>query len=696
MKKSLFICCLILSSGCLFAQKQTNIWYFGNRAGLDFNQVPPQPLSNSNLNSVEGTASIADNNGKLLFYTNGVAIMNRKHVLMKNGGALAGHTSSTNNTVIDPLPGSDSIYYVFTTGAADEIIQQFQYNIVNMNGDNGFGEVEPGGMNVLIEDKIFEKLAAVKHCNNRDTWIVVHKWNSDEYHAYLLTATGLNPVPVISHTGLTIGGAFELNELGTLKFSAQGSKFVAVHSLENDCVEIMDFDNTTGVLSNPVVVRPNPTQLTLGVYGAEFSPDGKLLYVTSNDYEGQTATLFQYDITSNVAATIEASKQIIHQNHTYLMGNLQTGPDLKMYLAMYNDTSLSVIDNPNTYGAGCNFVYNKIFLGLGNNTPVQYGLPTFVQSYFDTASVPYDFSRTGNCSDLNVAFKLNRLSGIDSVKWDFGDAQQSQVLQPTHLYAATGFYDVRLIVYKIDCSGQNDTINRRIWITNNTGFLGPDTSSCNLLSLSIGVPDVDGANYLWNTGSNSNQIITSGFGTYWLEIQQNGCRIRDSIGVIEKPKPNVNLGPDTSICKFQPVTLIAGGGIFDTYLWNTGASTSAINVDKTGTYTVEVTLDGCIAADTILVLPGDCAVFIPSAFTPNGDGLNDYFGVLGDITVKDFSMQIFNKWGQRVFTTSDITQKWDGTYKAKKTVMGAYPWFIYYTTGNGKRKYLQGTVMLIR
>ncbi|MBL7701900.1 MAG: gliding motility-associated C-terminal domain-containing protein [Ferruginibacter sp.] len=696
MKKHILIFWFLICGFFGFAQKQANIWYFGNRAGLDFNQVPPQPLSNGNLNSVEGTASIADNNGKLLFYTNGVSIMNRKHMLMKNGGALAGHTSSTNNTVIVPLPGSDSIYYVFTTGAADETVQQFQYNIVNMRGDNGFGEVEPGGRNAFIEDKVFEKLAAVKHCNNKDTWIVVHKWNSDEYHAYLLTATGLNPVPVISHTGLTIGGAFELNELGTLKFSAKGSKFVAVHSLENDCVEIMDFDNTTGLLSNPIVIRPNPTPITLGVYGAEFSPDGRLLYVTSNDYEGQTATLFQFDITSNVAATIEASKQVIHQNHTYLMGNLQTGPDQKIYLAMFNDTSISVIEDPNTYATGCNFVYNKIFLGLaGNLTPLQYGLPTFVQSYFDTASNPYDFTRLpGNCLNPAVTFKINRLSGIDSVKWFFGDLGQSQLLQPTHTYATPGFYDVKLIVYKIDCSGLNDTIIRKIWIADSDKFLGTDTSSCNALKLDIGVEEIFGVNYLWNTGSTDNKITTSGFGDYWLELDQNGCKIRDTVSVLPRAKPVVYLGPDTSVCRNKSVVLNAG--FFDTYLWSTGETTSSVSVNQTGTYSVTVTQAGCEASDTVVVKPGDCDVYIPSAFTPNNDNLNDDFGVVENTTLQYYSMQIFSNWGLLIFGSNDVTKKWDGTYKGKKMPNGAYIWILNYTNIRGRKFYEQGTVMLLR
>ena len=234
---------------------------------------------------------------------------------MKNGTSLAGSTSSTNNTVIVPLPGNDSIYYVFTVSAANDETQDFQYNIVNIKGDGGLGEVLATGANIVVESKIFEKLAAVKHCNNRDTWIVIHKWNTDEYHSFLLTAAGLNNTPVISHTGLVITGD-ELNELGTLKFSAKGKKMAAAHSFDNDNIELMDFDNTTGILSNPIIIHPTVTPNAMGVYGAEFSPDERLLYVTSNNYAIDTSTLYQFDITSNNAATITSSRQIIYRSHT--------------------------------------------------------------------------------------------------------------------------------------------------------------------------------------------------------------------------------------------------------------------------------------------------------------------------------------------------------------------------------------------
>lgn len=696
LKTAFLAYCLVFCTLFSFAQKQTNIWYFGDKAGLDFNNIPPLALRDGKASSFEGSSTISDNNGRLLFYTNGQVIMNRQHLQMKNGGNLGGHQSSTNNTLIVPLPGNDSIYYVFTTGAALQETHQFQYNIVNMKGDGGLGEVIAG--NIVIEDVIFEKIAGVRHCNKRDVWIIVHEWGSDEYHTYLLTAGGLNPVPVVSNTGLITTG-FENNAIGTLKFSAKGNKLAAVHSFENDVVELMDFNNTTGVLSNPVTFKPNATPHTpsfIGVYGAEFSPNGNLLYVSANNSAAEPCVLYQFDITSHNAATIIGTKQTIAQTTPWYAGALQLGPDMKIYMAMWKDTSVSVIDDPDVYGPGCNFRYNKIFIGPAGSEPVQFGMGTFIQSYFDSSSNPYDFTRSGSCLNRNISFTLSRTSGIDSVKWDFGDLQQSQVLQPTHTYAAPGFYDVKLVVYKIDCSGQNDTINRRIWIADTGSFLGADTSSCNFLALTIGVEEIDGANYLWNTGLNGNKITTGAFGTYWLEIEQNGCRIRDSVNVTEKPKPAVSLGPDTTICKYKPVILTTGSTVYDTYLWNTGAGTRSILVDKIGTYSVEVTLNGCVATDTVNVVAGDCDIFIPSAFTPNNDGLNETFGVLGDATVKSFSMEIFNKWGQLVYKSDAISQKWDGTFKGKKVPNGAYPWTLYYVTGNGVRKYLQGMVMVIR
>jgi len=442
LKKNILTFLLASLSVFAFAQKQTYNWYFGNRVGLNFNQSPPLPLYDATINSLEGSAAMSDNNGKLLFYTNGKYVQNRKHLTMPNGTGLLGDLSSTDNAVIVPMPGNDSMYYLFAIGAAVIDPSVFSYNIIDMKADGGFGDVVV--KNTIIEDDVMEKLAAIRHCNKRDVWIVIQKWKTDKYYSYLLTAAGLNPVPVISSTGTVITGQAN-NAMGTLKFSSKGNKLVACHAFDNDAVQLMDFDNTTGIITNPIVFKPNalPNNAT-GTYGAEFSPDGKLLYVSTNISPSQPCNLYQFDITSNNSATILATKQIISQTTPLYAGALQLGPDQKIYMARFNGNTLSVIDNPNVYGSGCNFILNKI--NFAGNNDIQFGLGTFLQSYFDSTSNPYDFSRTGDCLDLTVSFTINRLNGIDSVKWDFGDAQQSQVLQPTHTYAAPGFYDVNLIV----------------------------------------------------------------------------------------------------------------------------------------------------------------------------------------------------------------------------------------------------------
>jgi gliding motility-associated-like protein len=696
LKKYLLTICFFSAVFFAFAQKQTNIWYFGNRVGLDFNQSPPLALNNGTANSREGSAVMSDNNGKLLFYTNGIVVQNRKHETMPNGSGILGELSSTNNAVIVPMPGNDSMYYLFAIGSAFQEEPVFSYNVIDMKGDGGFGSVVT--KNVIVLDTVLEKIAAIRHCNNRDMWIVIHKWNSDRFYTYLLTAAGLNPVPVISNTGLVISGQIN-NSIGTLKFSSKGNKLAACHAFDNDAVQIMDFDNSTGVLSNSIVINPNAIPHLpnfIGVYGAEFSPDGKLLYVSANNSNTDPSTVYQFDITSNNAATILASKQIIAQTTPWFAGGLQVGPDQKIYMAMWNDSSLSVIENPNTYGPGCNFVFNKIFLGPSGSFPIQFGLPTFMQSYFDTASGPYDFSRSGTCIDRTVSFMINRLSGIDSVKWNFGDMGQSQALQPSHTYAAPGFYDVQLIVYKVDCSGLNDTITRKIWIADSGSFLGADTSSCNVLSLQIGVEEIFGVNYLWNTGYNGSKITTTGFGQYWLEMEQNGCKVRDTIEVNPRPKPVVYLGSDTSICKYKPVVLSTQSSNYNSYLWSTGETTPTIQVNQVGTYHVTVSQNSCEASDTIVVVPGDCDVYIPSAFTPNNDNLNETFGVVDNVTLQYFSLEIYSKWGESIFKSNDVTQKWDGTFRGKKMPNGLYVWMLNYTNIRGRKFYEQGTVMLIR
>ena len=142
MPKLLFIVLslLFLIQGTL--AQQNNIWYFGKRAGLNFNPGSPRALHNSAMDADEGSASICDKTGNLLFYTNGVTVYNRNHQVMLNGTGLKGNLSTVQSALIVPMPGTDNIYYIFTTDAVENnFANGYNYSVVDMNRDNGKGEV---------------------------------------------------------------------------------------------------------------------------------------------------------------------------------------------------------------------------------------------------------------------------------------------------------------------------------------------------------------------------------------------------------------------------------------------------------------------------------------------------------------------------------------------------------------------------
>ncbi|HKC67562.1 MAG TPA: hypothetical protein VKG26_04985, partial [Bacteroidia bacterium] len=137
MNRKFIIYILFLPFLCV-AQKQGNIWYFGNHAGIDFNSGSPVPLSNGQTYSpdgtpIEGTSVISDNTGALLFYTNGMKIWNRNQQVMPNGNNLLGNFSSSQAALIVPKPGSSRYFYVFTTDdfSEDNLQYGFRYTVVD-------------------------------------------------------------------------------------------------------------------------------------------------------------------------------------------------------------------------------------------------------------------------------------------------------------------------------------------------------------------------------------------------------------------------------------------------------------------------------------------------------------------------------------------------------------------------------------
>ena len=363
MPRLLLLATLLALPYLATAQRLTDKWYFGRQAGLDFASGTPTPLLDGAMTTYEGCAAATTKRGELLFYTDGQTVWNRLHQPMPGGRRLMGSGSSTQSALIVPDPGSGNIFYIFTVapqGSPDGL----RYSVVDMTRANGLGDVPRA--NLLLLTPVAEKLAAVRHPNGRDVWVVAHRWNSNAFATYLVTADGVSAKPILSNVGSMNAGPGS-NAIGALKFSPDGTKLATAIWRDGNKFEVCNFDRNTGKVSNPRSFGPY-----LEAYGIEFSPDGTKLYGTCNGNSNATTVsesqVWQFDLKTKVATQVGHSS-----NHK--IGALQRGPDGKIYVAREDNSFLGVIAQPNVSGTACGYVDDGLKLG-GRRSKL--GLPGFI------------------------------------------------------------------------------------------------------------------------------------------------------------------------------------------------------------------------------------------------------------------------------------------------------------------------------
>ncbi|MEO8109447.1 MAG: gliding motility-associated C-terminal domain-containing protein, partial [Ginsengibacter sp.] len=209
-----------------------------------------------------------------------------------------------------------------------------------------------------------------------------------------------------------------------------------------------------------------------------------------------------------------------------------------------------------------------------------------------------------------------------------------------------------------------------------------------------------GINFLWQDGSSKNTFNATGIGKYWVQVtNSSNCIASDTTEIKEiLPLPANFIYHDTAICEGLDIRLIPKGQ-FANYLWSNGQISASINVMTAGQYWLQVTdANGCQAKEYINVTPKNCvsALYFPSAFTPNNDGLNDVYkpALYGNIV--KFHLVIYNRFGEKVFETYDIGKGWDGWFNNVKQNSGVFTWHSEYQLKNESVKNQKGVVTLIR
>ncbi|MBT8316065.1 MAG: hypothetical protein HKP59_00400, partial [Lutibacter sp.] len=406
MKKIVSIIFLLITIHA-FAQKEANVWYFGENAGLDFNSGTPQALNDGQLNTFEGCSSFSDSSGNLLFYSDGTTVWTKDHTIMPGGTGLKGDPSSTQSAMIIPKPGSMTRYYLFTVGSrVNGGDYGFDYYTIDMNTNSGLGSVVAGPVD-LSEGRFTEwteKVAAIKGQECNTYWVL--SYVEDEFYAYKVSSSGVAVNPVKSPSQY-----FANDRRGYLKISPNGKK-VAIAHMSDTFIYLYDFNANDGTVSNAKVLSLD-VNLPNNPYGLEFSANSEKLYVTAsndffsniptewNDPNNHLSVLYQFDISSNNIVDINNSRVLIDYQNLY-RGGLQLGPDQKIYRALsesYNIglPSLGVIENPENDGIACNYIHEAISLGGNNSTQ---GLPPFIASIFSQIEISSEDSN-GNINILN-------------------------------------------------------------------------------------------------------------------------------------------------------------------------------------------------------------------------------------------------------------------------------------------------------
>jgi gliding motility-associated-like protein len=213
----------------------------------------------------------------------------------------------------------------------------------------------------------------------------------------------------------------------------------------------------------------------------------------------------------------------------------------------------------------------------------------------------------------------------------------------------------------------------------------------------------DAEKYIWSTNGSAPLITVTDTGMSASRAIKDCMVFTDTFKLWHRSfndKPD--LGPDRVICKDEPYNANLGirFNAVPFYKWSTGDTNCCITMQETGSYTLTIT-DGCTSAfDSVAVeFIDDCnqCLFIPSAFTPNNDGLNDKFRCIPKCELRSYSLRIYSRFGERLFGTDNIDYRWDGTYKGQDLPIGTYFYEVtYITLGNDKTYLKKGDITLIR
>lgn len=432
MKNLVVFVFIIFSSNLLGQNEFAKHWYVGEGLYFDFNSGNPSIQYNSPSVTFESDLSYSDSNGDVLFYSNlgtinnggteGM-IWNKNNQVMLNGelGDTCGCQSSYEGGIVIQDFNDPNKYHIYMSDCDENINLSPQDHkgltrtTIDMSLDNGLGGVITKGESLLGDSTLLiaSGISATEHSNGSDYWLIAHGYHypiiSDTFYVFQLTSSG------ILGPSKQVVGNFDGN--ARIEISPDGSKLLLGSVL-------FDFDNSTGIISNPI-------NLPRFTYGKSFSPNSALLYITDG------IRLYQYDLTSpNPDLTETLLFEPIDTLNPFFAG-LQITPYCEILVGRQNN-NLGIIRYANQLGTACNYEHDAIQLA---NTPSPINFPNFIESEFEceTAQMTSELPK-----EIDIKYSQQKLiirNNINKTELRIYDLQGRLVLSE-YLIFETNYLDV--------------------------------------------------------------------------------------------------------------------------------------------------------------------------------------------------------------------------------------------------------------
>lgn len=604
------IACLLLFavvSATLSANAQSNLWYFGANASLDFSGGAPVALVNGASYSLDNSATASDTLGNLLFYSNGLSVWDANHNTMPNGGGLLGSNNSGQCVLAVHQPGTD-LYYLFTVDQWNGA-NGLRYSVVDMNLNGGLGDVTL--KNVPLYTPSTERLEAVRNPNDGSWWLISHDWNNAQFRVYNVNAGGLNTTPVLSTAG-SVQSGFNYDAAGQLTASPDGT-LLCMGIYDQNLFQVFDFDATTGVVSN---ARDLPGYNN--AWGCAFSPNSERLYLTKW-YDNE---VIQVDLAASTWSDVQSSALVVGNTtgnvNGWQAGFLQLGPDGKVYIAKFGQTTIAAITAPDVTGLGCGFVDNAVQL---NGGVCNAGLcRTPLRDAPSVCALEIELPPVAGCAWQPIDFSALVTSGSPSSwQWDFGDGgSATDPINTQHTYGQQGVYSVEVIATEAGTSCTDTAIvsvliNSPETAGNDTNLVVCDTDPpFSLLPLLSANADLNGmwfdSNWtafgqLFDPGTDSSMVIAYAIpgvhcaaDTAYFDIDVQVCMgLTDQLGplLIVAPNPAGDIATINSDRQIRFLRLIDSTGRTVHFEADGNGPTRTMNTDglSDGNYVLMVVLD---------------------------------------------------------------------------------------------------------